>query len=148
MCHIIHDVIYFGFLGYQDFDGTNRVYSYSDFTGVLRRLSIGQGSYEHDFEADCDNPQWTALDWQARTPLGSSISFTAQTAARRNKLVEGAMVNVGRSPGDLGPTNVSGRLNAAGIQSRRFLRLRASLSLGQRERSPVLQTFTVRWNCD
>ena len=130
------------------FDGTNRVYSYSDFTGVLRRMSIGQGSYEHDFEADCDNPQWTALSWQARTPPGSSITFTAQTAARRAKLVEGQPVNVGRSPGDLGPINISGRLNAANVDSRRYLRIRASLALGEEKRSPVLQTFTVRWNCD
>ena len=130
------------------YDGTNRVYSYSDFTGVLRRMSIGQGSYEHDFEAECDEPQWTALSWSARTPAGSSVSFTAQTAAERDKLVEGRSVNVGRSPGDLGPINLSGRLNGANVQSRRFLRVRASLSLGEDRRSPVLQTFTVRWNCD
>jgi streptogramin lyase len=124
------------------------VYSYSDFTGVVRRLASGQGSYEHDFEAECDNPTWTALDWQARAPAGSSVNFSIQTAARRNKLHEGQLVNAGRTPGDVGPINISGRLNGANVESRRFLRIKATLSLGDGNRSPILQGFTVRWACE
>ena len=132
----------------REFNGTNRVYSFSDVNGLLRRVSIGQGAYAHDFEADCDDPQWTALSWSARTPANSAVRFTAQTSARRDKLSEGSSVAVGQAPDDPGPINVSGRLNAAGVESRRFLRIRAALSTGDRGQSPVLQTFTVRWNCD
>ena len=130
------------------YDTNAQVYSYSDFTGVVRRMAIGQGSYEHDFEADCDAPTWTALNWSARTPPGASISFSIQTAARRNKLIEARPIGAGRTPGDEGPINISGRLNRADVASRRYLRLKANLTLGDGNRSPVLQNFTVRWNCD
>jgi hypothetical protein len=132
----------------REFNGTNRVFSFSDITGLSRQISIGQGAYEHDFEADCDEPHWTALSWVARMPVGGSIRWTAQTAARRNKLSEGRPVRVGEDPGDPGPINVSGRMNEEEVTSRRFLRIRASLSVGERGRSPILQGFTVRWNCD
>ena len=131
----------------QEFDGTNRVFSFSDVSGLLRRISIGQGSYSHDFEAECDNPQWTALSWNARTPRGSAVSFSIQTAGDRDKLSEGAAIQAGRSPDDEGPINISGRLNAEELASRRFS-VRAALSMGDGGRSPVLQTFTVRWSCD
>jgi hypothetical protein len=130
------------------YDTNAQVYSYSDFTGVVRRMAIGQGSYEHDFEADCDAPTWTALNWSARTPPGASISFSIQTAARRNKLIEARPIGAGRTPGDEGPINISGRLNRADVASRRYLRVKANLTLGDGHRSPVLQNFTVRWNCD
>ena len=48
------------------FENGALVHSFTDFTGVVRRLASGQGTYEHDFEAECDAPTWTALDWSAR----------------------------------------------------------------------------------
>ena len=33
----------------SEYGGTNRVYSYSDFTGVTRTMSLGLGTYQHDF---------------------------------------------------------------------------------------------------
>ena len=111
-------------------------------------MSIGQGTYSHEFEADCDQPIWTALDWNAITPPGSQVAFTAQSSARRDKLDEAPLVNVGRTPGDNAPINVTGRLTQANVESRKYLRIRATLSLGEGGRSAVLSTFTVRWNCN
>ena len=59
-----------------------RVYSYSDFTGVVRRMAIGQGSYLHDFEAECDAPTWTALDWSAQVPPGGQCELSDSNRGR------------------------------------------------------------------
>ena len=111
-------------------------------------MSAGQGSYYHDIQAECENPQWTALDWQTSTPAGAAVTFTAQTSARRDKLGESAIVSLARVPGQQAPINISGRLTADNVQSRQFLRIRAALKTGEDGESPVLSTFTVRWNCD
>ena len=93
----------------REFDGTNRVFSFSDITGLSRQVSMGRGSYMHDFEADCDEPHWTALSWSARTPPGSGIRWTAQTSARRDKLSEGVTTFLGAVPDDDAPINISGQ---------------------------------------
>ena len=62
------------------FDGTNRVYSYTDFTGINRRMSLGLGTYQHEFQANCAAPRWTQLHWSASIPPGAQISFSVQVA--------------------------------------------------------------------
>ena len=122
-----------------------RVYSYSDFTGVVRRMAIGQGTPRSRRSA---TRQRGRPSIGLPVPPGGSVSFQIQTAAERRKLDEARLVSAGRTPGDEGPINVSGRLNLQQIASRRFLRVTASLTLGDGNRSPILQGFTVRWNCD
>ena len=38
----------------ETYEGTNQVYSFSDFNGMLGRMAAGQGTYYHDIQAECD----------------------------------------------------------------------------------------------
>jgi streptogramin lyase len=124
------------------------VYSYSDFTGIVRRLGTGRGSYIEDFQADCENPTWTAFNWDAGIPRGGEIVFTAYTAAERDKLDEATGVVVGRASADDPPVIVDDILNAANQQSLAFLRIRASFLRGEAGGSPVLRRMSLRWQCN
>ena len=130
------------------FAGTNRVYSYSDFTGVVRRLGVGRGSYVEDFQASCNAPTWTDLTWRARVPNGARLNFVAYTAQDRDKLDEASPVAVATVPGDDAPIDVGGALEAAGVAPRTFLRLRVNFVLNGENESPVLETFAMRWSCE
>jgi hypothetical protein len=130
------------------FPGTNRVYSYSDFTGIVRRLGIGRGNYIEDFEASCNAPTWTNLSWRARLPNGARLNFVAYTAQDRDKLNEADPVQVAVIPGDDPPMDVDAAFQAAGIASRRFLRLRVNFILNGENESPVLESFAMRWTCE
>ena len=77
-----------------------------------------------------------------------AVHFTAQTAARRDKLAEASIVRLAEVPGGQAPINVSGRLTASAIESRRFIRIGAALKMAVDGVSPVLSTFTLRWNCE
>jgi streptogramin lyase len=124
------------------------VYSYSDFTGVVRRIGTGRGSYVEDFNADCENPTWTAFDWETEIPRGAEIVFTVYTAAERDKLDEATGVVVGRASADDPPVIIDDALVAANQASLAFVRIRASFIRGDDGTSPVLSRMSLRWQCN
>jgi len=130
------------------FEGTNRVYSYTDFTGINRRMSLGLGTYHHEFQANCDAPQWTQLHWSASIPPGSTINFSVQVADRRHKLDLATPLTVADIPGSESPVHVGQLLDAAGIRHHAFIRVKATMTLGADQSSPVLRQFKMNWSCD
>lgn len=131
----------------DSYGGSGRVYSYSDFTGVVRQLAIGRGTYAEDFDAGCQNPTWTSLDWEGEAPVGSTITFVASSAAAAGDLSDAPQVGMGQQPGDMGPHHVSNRLAAGGQASRQYLRVKVTLQLNEDAESPLLRQFQIRWQC-
>ncbi|MEM9070482.1 MAG: hypothetical protein AAGE52_18395 [Myxococcota bacterium] len=105
-------------------------YTYSDMTGLQLRLATNpRGFYRHVFEA-CDmgtGPTWEELRFEAETPAGTSVSFRVKTAETREALDDAEWVNVGMTPPDASPLDISSALMGAGIESARFLLLEISL---------------------
>ncbi len=128
------------------FTGPNRVYTYSDFTGSVRRSVIGAGSYAEDFDAGCDNPLWGDLTFDVATPSGTTVAFTVRAAATAAGLDAAAAVPVGTSPTDPSPRNTGAALTAAAVPQARHLRLITSLN-GSGASSPVVRDYSLTWSC-
>jgi hypothetical protein len=111
-------------------------------------MGVGRGSYIEDFQASCNAPTWTNLNWRARVPNGARLTFVAYTAQDRDKLEEADPVQVASVPGDDDPIDVGAALQAAGVASRRYLRLRVNFVLSGENESPVLENFAMRWSCE
>ena len=130
------------------FNTNSVVYSYSDITGVVRRLAIRRGRYTEDFGAACDNPTWNAFDWVARVPIGATLRFVAYSANREDKLADGDPVEIAIIPDDQGPINLAEALENADVVARKYLRIRAELIMSRDGESPVLESFSVGWTCE
>lgn len=129
------------------YPGTGQVYSYTDFTGEVRRLAIGRGSYEETFDAGCDQPIWTNLTWDAEIPAGANVRFDAKSSADLDGFDNMTYRGLASSPPNNGPVHVSNTLVAGGVASRRLLRVKTTLQLNEDAESPVLRQFQVRWSC-
>jgi streptogramin lyase len=129
------------------FTGPNRVYTYSDFTGSVRRTVIGTGSYEEDFDLGCATPEFRELSWDADLPTGTSLTFVARSADTAAALASATSAPVAVAPRDSPPVNVSAALMTAGLPSRQFLRIVVTLQASDRGVSPVLRSFTLTANC-
>jgi streptogramin lyase len=128
------------------YTGPNRVYTYSDFTGSVRRSVIGTGSFTEDFDAGCDAPVWGNLDWEVSTPAGTSVQFSVQTANAVAGLGSAMSVTVATTPPDASPRDAGAALTAAGVAHRRYLRLTTRLN-GSGTSTPVVRGYTLTWRC-
>jgi hypothetical protein len=82
----------------DSFPGPNRVYTYTDFTGSVRRTVIGRASYVEDFDSGCENPRWAEVEWRADVPESASVSLVAQSAASAEGLDDSSPVlEIGRA---------------------------------------------------
>ena len=127
--------------------GPNQVYSYSDFTGSVRRTTIAQGSYEETLDLGCDAPVLTTLTWAATAPAGTSIGFAARTATTAVALAAAPSVSVALAPRDTSPANLAGAFATAMVTPARLLRLSISMQSSEGGATPVLQSFNVGWRC-
>ena len=132
----------------SQWDGAHRVYGFSDSTGLERRNSIGIGTYQEDIEASCDEPNWAELTWTSDLPADAEITFSVATANQRNKLDAARGVEIAAAGVDAAPINISDVLDAAGVVSRRFIRIEARLKRATNGQSPILRRFAVLWACD
>ena len=127
------------------YTGANRVYTYSDFTGAVRRLSVDQGSYVHEVTATCQFPLWETFEWQGSAPAGSTVTFSVRTAESLLDLNSATIV-----PVPVGPdveANLAALFVAAGVQPRAALAITLSMSQGTSPTSPVVQGFSLGWRC-
>jgi hypothetical protein len=131
----------------QTFTGANRVYTYSDFTGSVRRTVIGQGTYSEDFDAGCNNPTFNTLEWDADAPAGTSVSFAAGTAATTAGLDTAMSIAVATAPRDPSPADIAAAFTAASITPRRYVRVVVTLRASSTGVSPALRSLHVTWHC-
>ncbi len=126
--------------------GPNRVYSYSDFTGGVRRVAIATGSYDEVFDGICTNPTWEVVNFNVNTPAGAEVLFVVQTAATVAGLDAATSVTVATAPTDPSPADIAAALSAAAVAPERYLRLTTILR-GVPGSTPVVRSYTVGWAC-
>ncbi len=132
----------------ESYDGPNRVYTYTDFTGSVRRTVLGRGSYTEDFVADCQNPRWTAFSWDATVPETAQVSFVARTAATAEELDAAMPVVAGSSPEDPPPVDLDQRFTEANVTSGRHVRISVTLEASEDRVSPQLHDFSLQYFCE
>ncbi|MCA9613943.1 MAG: hypothetical protein KC586_14400, partial [Myxococcales bacterium] len=128
------------------YTGTNQVYTYSDFTGGVRRSVIATGVYDEVIDGICDNPTWVALNYDVSVPMGAEIDFVVRTADTVAGLSAAAATTVANIGADVTPANLQLALSMAGVTPRRYMRL-TSILRGESGITPVVRSYTVDWTC-
>ncbi len=132
------------------FMGPNQPYTYSDFTGSVRRTVIGTGTYTEEYDTQCANPTIAQLDWDSVTPMGTSLNFNIQTADNAAGLGGAPSIPVASAPINMAPVDV-GQVLAARmppVQARRFVRLTVIFNpTAMPISSPVLRRLGLAWRC-
>ncbi len=131
----------------RTFDGPNQVYTYSDFTGAVRRLVIGTGTYTETYNTECE-PNFADFRWTASTPAGTSLNFVLRTAVTEAGLGAATPVPLAVAPRDMAPIDVTGRLLAAGVTPGQFARITVTFNpTNNPVQTPVLQSMGLSWRC-
>jgi hypothetical protein len=125
--------------------GPNQTYSYSDFTGSVRRTSIAQGTYEEVIDLGCAAPVLTNFTWTASTPTGTSISFAGRTAATVAGLGAATAVTLALAPRDASPVDLARVFSTAAVTPAQQLRISISLQSSEGGATPILTSFNVGW---
>ena len=108
--------------------GPNQVYSYSDFTGGVRRTVIATGTYDETFDALCDSPTWETLGFGVDTPAGTTVTFVGRTADTIAGLATADAVTIAEAPTDGTPADVLTAFMGAGVTPGRYFRLTTILA--------------------
>ncbi|MFO0561372.1 MAG: MopE-related protein [Polyangiales bacterium] len=128
--------------------GPNRVYTYTDFTGAVRRLVIGTGTYTQNYDTNCARPELAQLTWDATTPAGTTLVFAMQTADTMAGLGGAPSTVIATAPMMASPVDVAARLAAAMVTARRFVRLTVTFNPTTMPiASPVLRGMSLAWRC-
>jgi hypothetical protein len=127
--------------------GPNRVYTYTDFTGSVRRTSIPQGSYEQTFDLSCAAPRIGALTIDGMFPAETVTSLTVRTATTVAGLATATPVLVASLPANMSPYNLANILMVAGITPAQHLRVSLNLRAAMSGAVPTVRGFDVRWTC-
>jgi hypothetical protein len=126
------------------------VYTYTDFTGSVRRTVIGIGTYTQEYDTGCANPTLAEFSWDAVTPAGTSLNFALQTADTAMGLGAAIATPLARAPGDMSPVDAAARLRMAmpPVTPRRFARVTVTFNTNPNPvASPVLRGMSLAWRC-
>jgi hypothetical protein len=134
-------------LALRTFTGPDGPYTYSDFTGSVRRGVFGAGLYEDILDAGCDDPEWRELRWDVEVPEGGRTALTLVTAPTREGLAGQPVAGPLLLPGAQSPASVPELLDRAGLGHDRFLRLNASMNQNPEGESPVMRYLQATWTC-
>jgi streptogramin lyase len=133
---------------FTNFNGPNQVYTYTDFTGSVRRSVIGTGVHIEEFDGTCANPNWNQLQYDVVTPPGTTMSFTFQTADTFAGLGAATPVQIALAPPSMTPADVAAALRGAMIAPRRHARITVVFNpTNMPVQSPVLRSMRLLWNC-
>jgi hypothetical protein len=116
------------------------------------------GTFTRDFVAECGKgkkPVWQVLQWKATLPTGTSIDFTATSAATSAALATATTVVAGQATTSttmmnwsVNPVSLDTNLKAAGIGSQSYLRIVATLEPSSDTLStPTLSNWRVVYDC-
>jgi hypothetical protein len=120
-------------------------YTYTDFTGSVRRLVLQEGSYTQDYER-CAGGRFSALAWTADTSGDSRLEFSVRTADSVAALATAPAEVIAQAPMSSSPVNIEEVLMArTGSGSQRFLRLTVRFRPGTA--TPVLRSLIVEHRC-
>jgi hypothetical protein len=130
-----------------EFTGPNRTYSYSDFTGSVRRASIPQGSYEQTFDATCAAPRLGSLTISGTFPAGTTTIVSMRTAATAGALAAATPVAIGTLPPNASPYDLRALFSAASITPAQFFRLTMVLRASDGGAVPIVNSVRFNWTC-
>jgi streptogramin lyase len=129
------------------FSGPNMSYSYSDFTGSVRRASIPQGSYEQTFDLGCANPVLSTFEVAGSFPAGTTTNVSMRTAATVAGLATATPVPVASIPPLASPYNMATAFSTAGVAPSAQLRVTMSLRAGSDGAVPSVSRINLVWTC-
>ncbi|MDP3279135.1 MAG: hypothetical protein Q8Q09_28340, partial [Deltaproteobacteria bacterium] len=132
---------------FTNFAGPNRPYSYTDFTGSVRRTAIPQGTWERTIDLGCANPNVSSVVIDATAPMDTAITLTARSAATVAGLAAATDVSLGGAPPVLPVYNVSTPYILAGQTIGQQFRLTLLLRAAMSGANPLVRSVRVNWTC-
>ncbi|MBL8679392.1 MAG: hypothetical protein JNK05_09520 [Myxococcales bacterium] len=132
---------------FTNFTGPNRVYTYSDFTGAVRRSSIPQGTYTRDADLGCAAPRLNQFILDADAPAGTIMTISARTAATAAGLSMASDIPVATLPPNSSPYDLAAAFRAASATALQHLRFTVLLRTAPSGANPVLRSMRVTWSC-
>lgn len=132
---------------YEAFTGPNRTYSYSDFTGSVRRASIPQGSYEQIFDLACANPVLGQLSVDGTFPADTISTISMRTADTVANLASATDVAIGTLPPSASPYAIGAAFAGAAVTPQQQLRVRVVLRAAPDGAVPILNGIRMSWTC-
>jgi hypothetical protein len=127
--------------------GPNQNYSYSDFTGSVRRTSIPEGSFEYVVDTRCGAPTLTSLRVDADLPAGTTMTITARSAGTVMGLGTAADVPVATLPPNGSPYDLGAAFRSAGITAAQQVRLTVRMRAAMDGGIPALRSLNAAWIC-
>ena len=131
----------------DSFTGANRIYTYSDFTGAVRRTVIGRGSYYENFLADCETPNYSHLSWDVSSPEGTTVTILMRTASTAEGLDDAPPITLATIPSDESPLDPRLILEAEEITPEAHSRVSVSLVANEDGHSPIVYGVDFGWYC-
>jgi hypothetical protein len=122
-------------------------------------VNYNPATFTRDYEGVCAAPmgdlQWRFFEWQANLPAGTSIKFSAQTAATQAGLdtATPTVVVATASPPSTtgwtsGPQTVGDVLKAAGVLQKRWLRITMLFNpSADKTKAPELTAWRQKFSC-
>lgn len=132
---------------FEEFTGPNRTYSYSDFTGSVRRASIPQGSYEQIFDLACANPVLGQLRIDGTFPDETISTISMRTADTVANLGSATDVAIGTLPPSASPYAIGTAFADAAVTPQQQLRVRVVLRASPGGAVPILNGIRMSWTC-
>ncbi len=127
--------------------GVNRSYSYSDFTGSVRRTSIPEGSFTYAFDTTCASPRLSNLSLTTDLPVGTVMNISARTAGTMAALAAATDVPVASLPPNGSPYDLGAAFRAAGQTAAQFVRVTVSMRAASSGATPALSALNAAWTC-
>ncbi len=129
------------------FLGPNMTYSYSDFTGSVRRTSVPQGTYTRNFDLGCANPRVAGLTVNGMFPADTLSTVTLRTAATVADLATATSVAVATLPPAAMSYDLEAIFRMAGVTPRQHIQATIVMRQSDMGAVPIMQGFGFRWSC-
>jgi sugar lactone lactonase YvrE len=129
------------------FTGPNRTYSYSDFTGSVRRTSVPQGTYSRTFDLTCASPRLGNLVVDGTFPAGTNSTLSVKTAATAAGLSMAMPIAVATLPPVAMSYDLDAIFRTAGVVPRQFVQMTIVMRQSDGGAVPIMRNFNFRWSC-
>ncbi len=120
-------------------------------------VALSSATFTRDYESNCPSgqaPRWRFFQWQANVPAGTSLQFSAATAATQGELAGAESVSLGEQS-----SSTTGWVSSAEtvhdtlladeppLTSQKFLRIRVQFDTNDLAVTPVLTNWKQTYDC-
>ncbi len=131
----------------QHYLGPNMTYSYSDFTGSVRRAATKQGSWEGIYQIPCANAVFNQFNLYGEYPTGSTTTVSVRRASTEAALATTAAIPLATVPANASPYALGTVLTGAGATSGAWMKVTIVLKQGANGATPIASGFRFNWTC-